>query len=257
MVRGLYTSATGMLAQQKRMDVITNNIANADTTGFKKDGVVSRSFDEEVTRRINDKTQLEGASLSRKIGDMSLGTYVDEVYTDFSQSGFKQTNGNLDVALNGSGFFAINVTNKNGETTEKYTKDGCFTLGNEGKLMTLEGNIVLGENGPITLPLGTVNIEETGDIYVNGQRIDKLKIVDFENKETLKKFGDSLIETTEQTTPKDFLGSVSQGFLETSNVDSVKEMVNMITVMRAYEMNQKMVQIHDQTLSKAVNEIGK
>lgn len=257
MVRGLYTAATGMLVQQKRMDVITNNIANADTMGFKRDGVTSTAFDNELTRRLNDNTQIEGPTIANRIGNMNLGAYVKGVYTDFSQSGLKQTNSDLDIALDKDGFFAIEVMNKDGETTEKYTRDGSFTLGADGSLMTMEGNYVLGVEGKIQLPTGNVIIDDIGSIYVDGEYIDQLKIVSFEDNKTLKKFGNNLTDATEETKTKAYIGKVCQGFLEGSNVDSIQEMVNMITVMRNYETNQKIVQIHDQTLSKAVNEIGK
>lgn len=257
MLRGLYTSATGMLVQQKRMDVISNNIANANTTGYKRDGVLSTSFEEELTRRLSDESQIEGNKIAHKIGGMALGAYVTEVYTDFSATNLKQTDNPLDVALDGDGFFTIKVINKNGETSEKYTRDGSFTLGRDGSLMTQEGNFVQGENGNIVLPTGDTVIDEAGNIYVNGEFIDKLKVVLFEDNKTLRKGEDNLIEITEDSKIADFKGTIQQGFLEGSNVDSIQEMVEMIKVMRNYESNQKLIQIHDQTLSKAVNDIGR
>jgi flagellar basal-body rod protein FlgG len=256
LIRGLYTSATGMLSQQKRMDTITNNIANVDTTGFKKDAVATRAFDEVLTRRLNDKTQIEGERLAMKIGGMSLGTYVDQVYTDFSVGTLDQTDNDLDLALDKQGFFAISYVDKDGKTTEKYTRDGSFTTGPDGVLMTEDGYKVLGENGAIELPAGFVTINELGEVYVNSQYIDKLKVVNFENMDSLRKFGDNLTDATADTKKTPYTGKVMQGFLEGSNVNSVQEMVNMIASLRAYEVNQKMIQIHDSTLGKAVNEIG-
>lgn len=256
MIRALYTSATGMLSQQKRMDTITNNIANVNTTGFKKDAVTKRAFDEELTRRLNDKTQLEGEKLAKKIGTMSLGTYTDQVYTDYTIGTVEQTDNELDLALDGQGFFAVNFVDKEGNTTQKYTRDGSFTVGSNGILMTKDGYNVLGENGNIELPSGYIMINELGEVYVDSQYIDKLKVVDFENKDSLRKFGDNLIDVTEDTKETVYSGKIMQGFKEGSNVNSVQEMVNMIASMRAYEVNQKLVQIHDATLGKAVNEIG-
>ncbi len=257
MVRGLYTSATGMLVQQKMLDVISNNIANATTTGYKKDGVLATSFEEELTRKLSDNSQVEGYKITHKVGDMSLGSYVKEVYTDFSATNLKQTDGSLDLAIDGDGFFVINVINRNGDTTEKYTRDGSFTLGRDGSLMTQEGNYVQGENGNIVLPTGYTSISRDGTITVNGEAIDKIKIIAFEDNSTLRKDEDNLITITDDSRIVPFNGNIEQGYLEGSNVDSVEEMVKMIRVMRNYEANQKLVQIHDQTLGKAVNDIGK
>lgn len=257
MIRGLYTSATGMLVQQKRMDVIANNIANVDTTGYKRDGVLSTSFEEEFARRLSDESQIEGSKIVHRIGGMSLGSYVKEVYTDFSATNLKQTDGPFDMALDADGYFVISVTNRDGDKSEKYTRDGSFTLDKDGNLLTKEGNYVQGENGNIVLPVGYTNIDEAGNIYVNGEYADKLKIVAFEDNNTLRKLENNLIETTEDSKQKEYIGNIQQGFLEGSNVNPVEEMVNMITTMRNYESNQKLVQIHDQTLGKAVNDIGK
>lgn len=256
MIRGLYTSATGMLAQQKKMDTITNNIANVDTAGFKKDGVVTRAFDEELTRRLNDKTLAENVTIVKKIGDMSLGAFVQEVYTDFTQANLEQTNNSLDVALDSEGFIAINHTNTAGEVSEKYTRDGIFTRNAGGILMTTDGYSVAGvENETIELRDGEVYIDESGAVYVDDEYIDTIKIVNFENMGTLRKYGENLWDITEETNFTEYTGNVLQGFREGSNVNTVSEMVSMITAMRAYEVNQKMIQTHDQTLSKAVNDI--
>lgn len=255
MIRGLYTSATGMLVQQNRLDVISNNLANADNNGYKRDGVVSTSFSDALTKKLNDETQIEGKKLAPSIGNMSLGAYVQNVYTDFSQANLKQTDAPFDLALESDGYFIINVTNKNGDIAEKYTRDGSFTLGVDGSLMTSEGNYVQGTNGNIILPTGDTIINEAGEIYVNGEYIDKLKLVAFEDNNELRKDADNLLVTTENAVKKDYVGKTVQGFVEGSNVDSIQEMVNMITVMRNYEANQKLVQIHDQTLGKAVNDI--
>jgi len=256
MIRGLYTSATGMLAQQKKMDTITNNMANADTAGFKKDGVVTRAFDEELTRRLNDETQIEGTTIVKKIGDMSLGSFVQQVYTDFSQANVNQTDNKLDIALDSQGFIAINHVNRAGETTEKYTRDGIFTRNQDGVLMTTDGYSVAGvENDTIELGDGEVYIDNSGAVYVNDEYIDTIKIVDFENLDSIRKYGENLWQTTEDSRQTAYTGNVLQGFREGSNVNTVTEMVNMITAMRAYEVNQKMIQTHDQTLSKAVNDI--
>ncbi|WP_341875788.1 flagellar hook-basal body protein [Defluviitalea saccharophila] len=251
MIRGLYTSAIGMKTQFNKMDVITNNLANVDTNGYKKDIVVSHSFPEELTKRINDMKN--GFSNNRNIGTMSLGLYIDEIYTSYVQGALKQTNDPLNVAIQGKAFFAIGTE----DGTEKYTRDGSFSLGPDGTLMTKEGNIVLGQNGAIRLEQGDIRIDEAGNIYVNDEFVDQLRILEFENPESLRKVGDNLLERTEGTMEKDVESRIAQGFLEGSNVSVVREMVDMITATRIYEANQKAIQTHDETLGKAVNEVGK
>ncbi len=256
MIRGLYTSATGMITQMRKMDVVSNNLANADTTGFKKDSTITQSFSSELAKRLDDpKYRL--IKHNTGIGEMSLGVFVDEVYTDFSTGSFKATEAPLDVAINGEGFFVISVTDNQGETTEKYTRDGGFTLDANNTLVTKDGYKVMGEKGEINIPNGVITIDEKGNIYSNDELIDKLSIVDFENKESLRKYGDNLYDTIDETVTKDFEGTVIQSRLETSNVNTVSEMVKMITLSRNYEANQKMIQTHDSTLGRTVGELGK
>jgi flagellar basal-body rod protein FlgG len=123
--------------------------------------------------------------------------------------------------------------------------------------MTKEGNLVLGENGVISLEQGDVRIDEEGNIFLDNELVDRLRIVNFDNPETLRKVGDNLLERSNQTQEIAFEGRVTQGFLETSNVNVVDEMIDMITATRIYEANQKAIQTHDETLGKAVNEVGR
>ncbi len=255
MNRGLYTSAIGMMTQMNNMDVITNNIANVDNTGFKKDTTVVQSFSEELMKRLNDPEQ-GLIKRDNNIGKVSLGNFVTEVSTDFSVGSMEETGGTYDLAIDGDGFFAIETVN-DGNIVEKYTRDGSFTVNSNNELMTKEGNYVLGENGRIVIPNGNITISENGNIYSNGEFVDKLKIVDFENKESLRKYGDNLYNKIEESVEKPFTGTIIQKHVETSNVNAIDEMVKMITVSRAYELNQKMVQAHDSVLGKAVNDIAR
>lgn len=256
MLRGLYTSALGMTTQINKMDVVSNNIANADTTGFKKDITITQSFSDEMMKKLDDP-KYKLIKHSDDLGNVNLGVFVDMVHTDFTSGSLKQTSGSLDLALDGEGFFSISVTDNNGEAIEKYTRDGSFTIDSQNRLVTKEGNLVLGESGPIVIPNGEINITDDGDIYSNGEFVDKLKLTDFENKETLRKFGDNLYDIIDETNVREFSGKITQGFLEASNVNTVQEMVNMITISRIYEANQKMIQTHDSTLGRAVNDLGK
>ncbi len=248
MVRGLYTSALGMITNMNRMDIVANNIANADTTGYKTDKVASKSFSEELMKRVNDP----GARLFKDspVGKMSLGVFVDDIYTDFSNGSLRQTNGPLDVAMSGQGFFCVMVDGQ-----ERYTRDGSFKLTPDGTLVTDDGGRVQGLNGDIILPYGNVNIDETGRITVNGAYVDTLKTTDFTDTHTLRKAGTNYYTSTggEQQA---YGGQIMQGFLENSNVNSVREMVDLIAISRAYETNSRMVTVVDSTLQRAVNDIA-
>ncbi len=254
MIRGLYVSALGMTTQMNKMDVVSNNIANVDTAGYKKDTVVTRSFSEELLSRLDDPGDLPH---SKRMGKITPGLFVDDIHTNFKTGALRITNAPLDVAILGGGFFSVAVADAQGNTTEKYTRQGSFTLGPDGTLSTKDGHAVLGEQGPIIVPNGNITIDDTGGLYVDGELIDKLKMVDFEDTHTLKKVGDSLFEAPAPSQVTAFTGKVSSGALENSNVNSVKEMVDLITVARTYEANQRMIGILDNIYGKAVNEVGR
>lgn len=256
MVRGLYTAYTGMINQQKRLDTVTNNLANASTTGFKREGLTSKSFDQMLTVKLND---LSVPYLNEGIGKMSLGVKIGENYTDYSQGSFKETGNTYDLALAGNGFFTISYTDKKGNTSEKYTRDGEFTMDSEGYLRTLEGDYVQGEGGNIMIPVETseVSIRDNGDIYADGEYVDSLRIVDFEDYNNIEKFGENLYNVVDGATETESTAVVKQGYLEMSNINVVKEMVEMITISRAYESNQKLIQTEDDMLDKSVNQVGK
>lgn len=256
MVRGLYTAYTGMINQQKRLDTVTNNLANASTTGFKREGLTSKSFDQMLTVKLND---LSVPYLNEGIGKMSLGVKIGENYTDYSQGSLKETGNTYDLALAGNGFFTISYTDKKGNTSEKYTRDGEFTMDSEGYLRTLEGDYVQGEGGAIMIPVETseVSIRDNGDIYADGEYVDSLRIVDFEDYNNIEKFGENRYSVVDGATETESTAAVKQGYLEMSNINVVKEMVEMITISRAYESNQKLIQTEDDMLDKSVNQVGK
>ena len=256
MVRGLYAAYTGMINQQKRMDTVTNNLANATTTGYKREGLTSKSFDQMLTVKIKD---LSVPYLNEGIGRMSLGVKIGENYTDYSQGSFKETGNTYDLALDGNGFFAVSFTDKNGSESVKYTRDGEFTTDVDGYLRTLEGDYVQGQGGNIMIPTeaARITIDENGDIYADDEYVDTLQIVDFEDYNYIKKYGENLYDIVEGGTETESAAKVRQGYLEMSNINVVKEMVEMITISRAYESNQKLIQTEDEMLDKSVNTVGK
>lgn len=253
MLRGLYTAYTGMLNEQYRMDIMSNNLANADTTGFKKEGSTSQAYSEVMAVKIKDVS--ENPNTPKRLGNMSLGVKIGETYTDFSQGSLRDTGNTYDIAIGGDGFFNIEFTNKSGETSTKYTRDGGFTLTKDGYLVTKDGDYVLGENGRIQLSTtaGNTVFDESGNIYQDDRLVASLKLTEFEDTNYLTHYGETMWDAKEGAVAKDADDAkIYQGYLEMSNASVVKEMVNMITISRQYESNQKMLTTFDDTLEKSM-----
>lgn len=256
MVKGLYTAYTGMINQQNRMDVITNNMANATTTGFKSEGATSKSFSDVYAVKIKDASEYY---VNRRLGTMSMGVEIGETYTDFAQGSFRSTENTYDLALDGEGFFAISFTNKAGVTSTKYSRDGSFTVNTDGYLVTKDGDFVLNRNNaPIQINVNaSINIDTLGNIFEDGNQVAQINVVDFQDYNYLEKYGENLYDMVEGGTMIESTARVQQGYLEASNVNIVSEMVDMIAITRAYETNQKVITTIDSTLDKAVNTVGK
>ena len=265
MVKGLYTAWSGMINEMNRMDVMTNNLANADTNGYKKEGATSQTFDEQLAVKIKDQSDL---GLPKKLGGMYPGVKIGETYTDYSQGSFQVTDSQYDVALDGDGFFAVSFTNKNGETSVKYTRAGAFAVNTQGYLVTKDGDYVLNQNGAQNTDPAANNyirldpnlpftIDELGFIHQNEQIVAQLGVIDFEDYDYLEKYGENLYQTVDGATLAESNARVRQGYIEASNVNVVTEMVNMITITRAYESNQKVLQTINGMLDKAVNNVGR
>lgn len=257
MNRGLYTAAVGMTTQMNKMDVVSNNIANVNTTGYKKDNVVTRSFDEEMMSRLYDKT--DEYYTNNKIGTMNMGVTVDNIYTDFTSGSLQSTGSDLDLALNGDGFFVIETYDSQGNAQERYTRDGRFNISEDSKLVTSDGFYVLDKDGnSIDLANAeSISINDKGDIYNGDEVLGTINIVSFEDNEYMRKEGDNLYYTEEGATMVESNAVVMQGYTESSNVNSVNEMVEMITLSRAYEANQKVITTYDTLMSKAATEIAR
>ncbi len=257
MLKGLYTAWSGMLNEQNRMDVMTNNLANATTTGYKKEGTTSQTFDTVLAYRINDLST--GMNVSTRIGSNTPGVKIGENYVDHSQGSFKSTGNTFDLAIGGAGFFAIEFTSKNGETSTKYTRDGNFTLNVDGYLVTQDGDYVLDENSK-RIQLNTAldsTVSEDGSIWQDGGIVAKIQLTDFEDYNYLERYGETYFEAIEGATPIATQGTINSGYLEQSNISVVTEMVNMISISRAYETNQKVVQTYDRIMDTTVNQIGR
>ncbi|WFR57812.1 flagellar basal-body rod protein FlgF [Anaerocolumna sp. AGMB13025] len=256
MVRGLYTAWTGMANEQKRLDIISNNLANAATVGYKKDSVTNQSFNDFLTLKIKDSS--EGYN-DRPIGTMNLGVKLGETYTDYKQGSLRETGNTFDLAIEGKGFFKIATKDENGNEVTKYTRDGSFTRNQDGKIVDVNGNSLMGESGEITIPVdaGNIAIDTDGSIYADGVYVDKITTTDFEDYNYLKKQGDSMYVPVEGATTVNGTAAIRQGYTEQSNVNVISEMIDMIAVSRAYEANQKVIQTVDGTLDLAANSVGK
>lgn len=256
MVKGLYTAWTGMVNEQHRMDTLTNNLANSTTVGFKKEGTTSQSFDTVLAYKVKDTS--EAANIPKRIGVNHPGVKIGENYTDYTQGSFKITENPFDLALSGDGFFTIEFTNKAGETSTKYTRDGAFTLTVDGYLTTKDGDYVMGSNGRIKLdPLKGTTFDSQGRIFQNNVVVDTLRLTDFTDYNYLKKYGENLLDAVEGATMQNANAKVNSGYLEMSNVNVVSEMVDLITITRQYESNQKIIKAYDETLNIAANQIGR
>ena len=244
MIRGLYTSATGMLTQRKKMNVLVNNIVNADTTGYKSDKLLSQSFQQLLVQRKDG-----GAAGFGMVGTMTLGTHIDEIFTTFGQGPMDQTNLTTDLAITGDGFFQVNTPGG-----IRYTRDGNFTV-NGGYLVTAQGYTVTGNNGPIQVADANFIVTTNGQVLVGDQVIDRLSVVRFDDPAVLTKEGDSYFSAAGGG-QVDENSMIQQGYLEGSDVNLSDAMVDMIKVSRLYETNQRMVTAVDDSLAKAVTEIG-
>ena len=242
-----------MLNEQYRMDIMSNSLANVNTVGFKKEGSTSQAYADVMAVKIKDWT--ETPNTPKKLGNMSLGVKIGETYTDFSQGSFRTTENTYDLAIGGKGFFNIEFTNKAGETSTKYTRDGGFTITKDGYLVTKDGDYVLGENGRIQLSTtaGATVFDRAGNNYQDDRLVASLKITDFEDTNYLTHYGETMWDAMEGAVEKEPENTeIFQGFLEMSNASVVKEMVNMITISRQYESNQKMLTTFDETLEKTM-----
>ena len=257
MVKGLYTAHTGMVNEMKRLDVLANNLANADTTGYKKEGTTSRTFADEMSFRLKDSSN---AYMPKKLGGITYGVHLGQVYTDYSTGSFKVTDNTTDFAIDGNGFFAIAFTDKQGNTSVKYTRDGSFTVNTEGYLVTKDGDYVLNATGAMNgdpSRNATVTVNKMGYVIQNDQVVGTLGVVDVDNYDYLEKYGENMYNLLDGGNRIATDAKVEQGVLETSNVNVVNEMVNMITIQRAYEANQKVITSIDSTLDRAVNNVGR
>jgi flagellar basal-body rod protein FlgG len=257
MFKGFYTAAAGMIAQQRRTDMLTNNMANANTPGFKEDQSTLRSFPEMLLERMNP--QKTGGP---QVGSLSTGVYMQEAVPRFIQGDTKETDHKTDMALidlnQGSAFFT--VQDPSGQL--RYTRNGNFTLDASGYLTTGDGQYILDNNNqPIQLSNDQFTVSDTGLITGQNGEQRQLAIAYTANPDQqLIKEGNGLYRT-ENGTPLVRAANgqfkLQQGYLEQSNVDMSKAMTDMLTAYRSFEANQKIVQAYDKSMDLAANQVGK
>lgn len=254
MLRALFTSASGMIIQERRQANVANNLANTSTTAFKKQEMFAKELDKAtVLAKDNDKGS------TKPLGDLSFGAEIDEIYIDYEQGLLQDTNINTDFALEGQGFFKVRLA----DNTEGYTRDGNFKIDNKGYLTTAQGGLVLGTNlstkreEPIKVDNKEINCSKDGILSLDDKNAYQLKVVNLNTVNNINALGNGIykIQQGNETAAGDV--SVYQGKLERSNVNPLEEMVKMIEITRGYESNQKVIQSIDNTLGKAVNDIGK
>ncbi|MBN2898225.1 MAG: flagellar hook-basal body complex protein [Clostridia bacterium] len=355
MIRGLYIAGNNMVVNTNKLDVLSNNLANVDTAGYKKDLYASKGFNEVLISKFNgtdaraelpfdkitvekngedfkvstdwgyfrvatdnglshnkdaaftvdpdgylstfylnsDRTKdwnygdkivgtdgqpiyvgdgevtiseagevmVDGSQVASLvyeadqdvIGTMSAGVKANRILTDFTQGNLQQTARAQDVAIRGEGFFTIET-----EFGDLYTRNGSFHLDGNGELKTSDGYSVQGLNGTIKLENDSFQVNELGEIIVDGTLVDKLKLVNFSNTGDLVKIGGSFFRAKNEMQGEmvDFDGEIAQGYIENSNASVINEMIRMISLSRNYESGQKVVSTIDEAIGKAISDVG-
>jgi flagellar basal-body rod protein FlgG len=256
MYTGLYSAVAGGMGQEKRLNILTNNLANATTVGFKAEHTVFRSL---LHPTVVGPVTISGA-------DAPVVTVVDPLalyhapglpqlstHTDFSPGPLQTTGNPLDVALEGQGFFVVA-----GATEDFYTRQGIFSLNQDGVLVTQQGLPVQGQRGTITIRGRQVKIDQTGQVVVDGQAVDQLKLVNIPKTSALAKAGDTLFRATGTDFEIQEASGVivQQGVLERANSQLIPLLGALIQSSRAYEAYQKVIQMFDETAGRAVNDIA-
>ena len=278
MFKGFYTVATGMIAQQRKTDIITNNMANSQTPGYKSDQSTIRSFPDMLMSAVKSNSVPTENGLAttgvKQVGTLNTGVYLQETIADYRQGSIYSTDLTTDVALQdgtlpvdaqsgntGAIFFRL----QNEQGNESYTRNGNFTLDGAGNLVNAQGLFVLDANGErIQLQNDRFQIADNGAIYdENGNQITTLGVSFAANPDLLMKQENGVFNTLNNVALPSAYGvpgvtfTMQQRYLEGSNVDSARAMTDLLTAYRAFEANQKVLQAYDKSMDKAVNEIGR
>jgi flagellar basal-body rod protein FlgF len=252
MIRGLYTAASGMLSSMRRMELVTNNLANAQTVGFKQDRSALSTFQEVMIQQDGTPSSTTNGA---QLGELGMGSVAEEPMIDFTQGAIQETGRDLDMALEGPGFFTVQTPDG-----PRYTRDGGFTRDALGRLSTTEGHLVLDTaNNPITIPGGKMTVGEDGTVRIDDQPLAKLNIVEFTLDQPIKKVGaNEFMARNDGDQPRPSAGTaVHQGSVEVSNLDMAGAQTQMMELQRAYQASQRLVQYQDEMVGRAVNDIAR
>lgn len=256
----MYAAAAGALTAQAKTDVIANNLANVNTSGFKNTLMqIEAATPFDLYRIQTDPgktpgTTVPGAHVMQYVGQLGTGSLVMDTPTNFEEGSFQQTGNTLDFALGGNnGFFTIQTPQG-----VRYTRDGSFVRNAQGLLATQQGDLVLGNGGAIVVPAtGKLEVGSDGTLSVNGNAVDKLRLTQFANLTALRPEGDNRFVDTGAARPAAAAAiSVNQGFVEKSNANVVRSMVDLITAERWFDANQKSIQAEDDMTNNVIQNVG-
>lgn len=243
MIKGIYSSGSGMQPRLMRLDVIANNVANADTTGYKKDSIFVQI--------------MKDVGVAQSTGNGELAGLDVKEFTDFTEGSLRPTNSPFDVAIQGEGFFVLNTPDGT-----RYTRNGNFKIDENGDVVNSVGFQVMGSGGKISLPdaeriqQNDLTITKSGEIYLGQNLMGKLRVVTFSDMQKLLKTAGTMFTAEEQ--PQDVRladenSTVRQGYLEESNVEALTEMVQLVELTRGFETDQRTMRYQDSTLEKAMD----
>jgi flagellar basal-body rod protein FlgG len=241
MIKGLYRSASAMIPHVKIQELVANNLANVSSPGFKKDMLfikeLSRAQAKEYPRKSDWETPM-----------------IDQVYTEYNQGMLEKTDNPLDLAIEGTGFFIL----EREDGVNVLSRSGSFAVNQNGYIVNPDGHRLLGDGGPINVGEGTISISETGEVEVNGSAVANIRVVDIEDKASLSKVGNTefgIPEGIDLSAAVNF--AIRQGYLESSNVDAIKEMVEMAISFRHFESDAQALKAQDESLEKLLNNVGR
>lgn len=246
MIKGIYSSGSGMQPRLMRLDVIANNVANADTTGYKKDNIFVQI--------------MKDAGVAQSTGQGELAGLDVKEFTDFSEGSLRPTSNPFDIAIQGEGFFVLDTPDG-----MRYTRNGNFRIDENGDVVNASGYLLQGAGGKISIPnadkvqQNDISITKGGEIFLGKQPLGKIRLVTFTDMQKLLKSSGTVFMSEE--TPKDVKASdesttIRQGYLEESNVEALSEMVQLVELSRGFETDQRTMRYQDSTLEKAM-EVGR
>ena len=252
MLRGIYTAAMGMLVEEAKVNTTANNLANVDTPGFKKDTLAFSTY---LKQEIFRTESLTDEQRRYPIGKMESGVVLDESQAYFSQGAIEMTNRPYDFALQGDGFFTVETP----EGRQYYTRSGQWHRNNEDFLVDSVGNYLLTDAGERIQLNDDIQVAPDGSITQEGVLTGRVAVVQFEDNTGLRKVGDNYYAQTEFSgePEQNFTATVIQGGYERANVNAVREMLNLITAQRHFEVTQRVITTEDQLLDAAVNRVGR